>query len=57
MSKNEDINAYKLIYGKKTSSYAVNTKYQNGGEYDLSDEEVQNLINQGYKIEYLDGKS
>jgi len=27
--------------------------YQKGGEYDMSEEEIQNLINQGYKIQYL----
>ena len=34
-------------------AYGGSTKYKKGGEYDMSESEIQDLINKGYKIQYL----
>lgn len=31
----------------------MHKKYKKGGEYDMSEQEVQDLLNKGYKIQYL----
>ena len=44
--------------GKHRNILGINYKnegaYQEGGEYDMTDEEIQKLIDGGYQIEYLD---
>lgn len=34
-------------------AYGGSTQYKKGGEYEMSENEIQDLINKGYKIQYL----
>lgn len=42
------------VAGAKSLKRKHGGEYQEGGEYNLSDKEIQDLISQGYEIEYLD---
>lgn len=39
--------------GMDQSQMAYGGSYAKGGEYDMSEDQIQDLINQGYKIEYV----
>lgn len=43
-----------LVNRRKKEATMFLSEYEQGGEYSLEDEDIQNLINQGYEIEYLD---
>jgi hypothetical protein len=41
------------VEGGESRKYGSTPKYKKGGEYEMSQEEIQDLINKGYKIQYV----
>lgn len=50
----EDLEAPNQFWKNNKSIVGTNLNYEDGGVYDLTDEEIQKLEEGGYKIEYLD---